>query len=433
MNFFVNKSLKTKLLNAPDFSRNLYIGLSLFSVYFCAYGFRKAFAAAEFSEPVVLPFIGEADYKLFLIIFQVLGYMTAKFVGIRLIAEARKEAGYLAAAIGLLLGAATLSWLFFALVPPPYSLIFIYLNGFPLGLIWGLVVSFSEGRRHTEILGTMLSAGFIFAAGVSLDIGKAVLYAGISAEWMPVVVSLMYILPLSLGLRLLLHIPPPSLEDVAARSERKPMPAAERRAFLKDFAPGIFAITAAYMLFNAFREYRVNFSSEIWDYIGFDKNSPVFSLSELAITVLILILLSLFYRYKNNAKAFRAISLAAAGGALVVGLSSILFMAGLIPGWLWMVLTGFGSYIGYIPFGSFAFDRLFALLNKAGTVGFLIYFIDSFAYLATIAVMLIKNFFLGDFDKILFMQYFGIVLAVADVILLLIAIRFFGKKAATEG
>ena len=88
----------------------------------------------------------------------------------------------------------------------------------------------------------------------------------------------------------------------------------------------------------------------------------------------------------DNAKAFSAIVWATIFGAALVGLATLGLHFGVISGGVWMILIGFGSYLGYIPFGSFAFDRLFAMLGRQGTVGFLIYWIDAFAYIATMCL-----------------------------------------------
>ena len=59
---------------------------------------------------------------------------------------------------------AGISWLLFAIVPPPYNVIFLFTNGLPLGMVWGMVFGYLEGRRFTEVLGAGLSVSFIFSA-----------------------------------------------------------------------------------------------------------------------------------------------------------------------------------------------------------------------------------------------------------------------------
>ncbi|MEO1653982.1 MAG: DUF5690 family protein, partial [Bacteroidota bacterium] len=187
-----HSGLQSYLAKSNAFTRNTFILVTAFCTYFCAYGFRKPFTASTFQYDLSAYGLGQLDYKILLIIAQVLGYTLAKFWGIKIISEVKKEADGLVKYIIFLLSIAGLSWVFLALVPPPYNVIFIFIYGFPLGLIWGLVFSFLEGRKHTEVLGTGLSASFIFAAAFSLQIGQFVLDWEVSEYWMPFYVCLIY-------------------------------------------------------------------------------------------------------------------------------------------------------------------------------------------------------------------------------------------------
>ncbi|MCC6727009.1 MAG: hypothetical protein IT258_21080, partial [Saprospiraceae bacterium] len=125
------------------------------ATYTCMYAFRKPFTAATF-EGIVYAGI---NYKVWLVVAQVLGYMASKFYGIRFISELKSAGRF--QSIVLLIGFAWLSLLGFALVPPPWNIAFMFLNGLPLGLIWGIVFSYLEGRRTTEVLGIALASTFI--------------------------------------------------------------------------------------------------------------------------------------------------------------------------------------------------------------------------------------------------------------------------------
>jgi len=61
----------------------------------------------------------------------------------------------------LLIIIAWLVLLLFALIPFPYNFWVLFFNGLPLGFIWGIVFSFLEGRRYTEVLGAMMASSFI--------------------------------------------------------------------------------------------------------------------------------------------------------------------------------------------------------------------------------------------------------------------------------
>ncbi len=119
-----------------------------------------------------------------LVIAQVIGYMLSKFYGIRIIAgmDPAKRAGFI---VKLVL-TAWVSLLLFGLVPAPYNFVFMFINGLPLGMVWGLVFGFVEGRRTTELMGAVLATSFIFASGLAKTVGKSILlYAGVSEFWMP--------------------------------------------------------------------------------------------------------------------------------------------------------------------------------------------------------------------------------------------------------
>lgn len=428
MNIF-NKSLEKRLANAQPLLLNIFIVATVFSTYFCAYGFRKPFTAGSFNLSFTVPFIHVTlSYKILLVVVQTLGYMTAKFAGIKLISEVKKDNLILVRSLVVLLTIAGLSWILWAIVPPPYNLIFIFINGFPLGLIWGLVLSFIEGRKHTELFGTGLSASFIFAAAFSQQIGQTVLKWGVSEYWMPLYVASIYFVPMLIVAWLLGHTPPPNAEDVRLRKERKAMDGTERKGFMKEYGMGIFFLMIVYMLLNAFRETRSGFAKEIWAGIGYKGDLSVFSQSEIVVSIIILVLLSLLVYIRKNALAFYVTLIGIGVGSALVGLSSFLYAQGIITGFTWMVLLGLGTYMGYIPLGSFLFDRLLAATNAVGTVGFLIYMLDAFAYIASISVMLYKNLSFAQVNWLQFMQKFGYILAIVNVAMLILALWFFRQK-----
>src|SRR4249919_836896 len=112
-----------------------------FSTYFAMYSFRKPFAAAHFSGAM----IGPLDLKSALIISQLLGYALSKFLGIKVNSEMRP--GQRAWALVLLIAWAEAALILFAVLPPQGKVVALFLNGLPLGTVWGVVFSFLEGRR----------------------------------------------------------------------------------------------------------------------------------------------------------------------------------------------------------------------------------------------------------------------------------------------
>src|SRR5580704_4577929 len=222
--------LRGWLQRCPGWVFIVYVSLTSFTVYASMYGFRKPFTAASYEG---IAFLG-ISYKVVLVIAQVLGYMLSKFYGIRFIAgmEPARRAGFI---VKLVL-TAWISLLLFGLVPAPYNFVFMFINGLPLGMIWGLVFGFVEGRRTTELMGAVLATSFVFASGLAKTVGKSMmLYAHISEFWMPFAAGAVFIGPLLLATWLLNQTPAPSAEDIAMRTVRLPMGKEQRRDFLRIF------------------------------------------------------------------------------------------------------------------------------------------------------------------------------------------------------
>ena len=143
----------------------VYAAIVSFGTYVFIFGFRKSFTVCTFDG---LTF-GPIAYKTALVISQMLGYLLAKFYGIRFISGMQKTNRY--KIIFLLTGIAWAAWLLFALVPAPYNVVFLFLNGFPLGMLWGVVFSYVEGRRSSDFIGAALAVSFIFSAGWVKSVG----------------------------------------------------------------------------------------------------------------------------------------------------------------------------------------------------------------------------------------------------------------------
>ena len=107
---------------------------------------------------------------------QVLGYTAAKFIGIRVIAEMPPERR--AAGILVLIGMAEAALVLFGIAPPPLHVGCLFLNGLSLGMVFGLVIGFLEGRRNTEVLTAGLCASFILADGATKSVGTWLLNQG---------------------------------------------------------------------------------------------------------------------------------------------------------------------------------------------------------------------------------------------------------------
>jgi hypothetical protein len=151
-------------------------------------------------------------------------------------------------------------------------------------------------------------------------------------------------------------------------------------------------ITVTYVLLTALRDFRDNFANEIWTELGFGNQAAVFVTSELPVSVIVLVFLSLLIVIKNNFKAFVVNHYIIMGGFCVALLATVCFSWYHLSPAVWMVLTGTGLYLSYIPFNCLYFERMIASYRIPGNAGFFIYIADSFGYLGSMAVLFIKEF-----------------------------------------
>jgi len=367
----------------------IFAGLAGFAAYFSMYAFRKPFSVALFTDVEGWHFA--LDYKIALVLAQVLGYAVSKLIGVKLIAEITPNKR--AVAILALIFLAWLALILFALVPAPWNVLAMFLNGLPLGLIWGLVFGFMEGRRTSEVLGAILCASFIVSSGAVKSVGKLLMDVWhVGPFWMPAAAGALFFPLLGLSVWVLWQLPPPSPQDEAARVRRAPMDGAARIRFLQRYGPGIALLVLSYVLTTAIRDFRDNFAAEIWTALGFGQAAAVFTASELPVAALSLTVLAVIIVVRDNTKALLVIHGVVIAGFLLLGVSTLAFQAGVLSPLAWMILSGAGLYMAYVPFNAMLFDRLIAASGTVGTAGFLIYVADASGYLGSCALLLWRNF-----------------------------------------
>ncbi|GAC1417006.1 MAG: DUF5690 family protein [Flavisolibacter sp.] len=387
------------------------------------YAFRKPFTAATFNSLK----LWNIDFKIWLVVAQTFGYTLSKFYGIRLIAELKPQRRL--PLILCFIGMAWLSLLFFALTPFPYNIVFLFLNGFPLGVIYGLVFSYLEGRRSTDMLGAVLVTSFIFASGFAQSAGKFVmLYWQVNQWWMPFITGALFVVPTILFSLLLDKTPAASQQDIDKKTARQPMSRRERKLFFLNFWPGLCLLIVAYMLLTIIRDYRSNFASNIWVELGLGNNISVFTTSELPAAIITLAIMGALVFMRNNIRALMINHLIIVSGFVVSIVFTVLFTKGLVSPFWWMTTVGIGLYMGYVPFNCMLFDRLIASFKYVSNAGFIIYLADSFGYMGSDVVLIIKNFFHIVISWSEFFIKMVLTLSVLGIILVLFSALYFRSK-----
>ncbi|GAA5482048.1 hypothetical protein Hsar01_01263 [Haloferula sargassicola] len=391
------------------------------------YAFRKPFSAAGYGEhQLVIEIAGRPlEAKTVFVISQILGYCTSKYLGAKLCSEVRRE--HLGPALLVAIGCALAALLAFAVVPPGLKVVAIFLNGLPLGFVWGLMVRYLEGRRISELLLAAVSCSFILASGEVKRFGLSLMERGVPEYWMPFVTGAVYLAPFVVSVGLLSLIPKPDAADEALRSKRSTMGREDRRAFLRRFFPGLLPLFIAYFFLTAFRDFRDNYQSDLFHEMGI-ADPAAFSRTERPIALSVMVVLALIFLIRNNRAGLMATYGIVLGGLALMGGATWAWDHGMIDGEMWMIGNGLGAYLAYVPFGTVMFDRMIALTRFGGTAVFAIYVADSLGYTGSVGVQLYKDLFAENTERLEYFRCLTYGMSLGGLPLMALAMIYFLRQ-----
>jgi MFS family permease len=397
--------------------------IASFGTYFCMYAFRKPMSTGLYPGYTLFGM----GYKPILIISQVLGYMTSKFIGIKVISELRP--GQRVRLIIGLVAFSAIALLFFGLVPYPYNFIFLFFNGLPLGMIWGVVFSFLEGRKYTEVLSIGLSISIIAASGILKTIYLVVhgWFPHISEFWLPFTMGAIFFPFFCFFVWMLSVIPAPTESDKQLRAERPPMTDADKRNVLRQYGPGIACMMIVYCMLATMRDFRDNFSVEIWNELDTHWSKAVLAQTEVICSIIVLMAVGALSLVRNNEKAFHITIGLILSGIVIGGVSTLLYHVHMISGFNWMLWLGMGLFLAYVPVQVALFERMIALFHIRANAGYFVYLCDAMGYLGSVGILFYKEFFARTVKWSDTMAQFSCVMTIGGGILLLFCIAFFKK------
>jgi len=401
------------------------------------YMYRKPFTAAAYKQDLLVDGLGgEWDQKAVLISAQVIGYLISKIIGIRVVSEAHPHRRALT--ILVLILASLGSLLLFAIAPRSWQAPCMFLNGLPLGMVFGLVLGSLEGRQMTEALAAGLCASFILAGGVAKTVGQAMIEAThkqlqwnieTSERWMPFLSGAVFLIPTCLFVWMLHKIPPPTDLDQAARSRRDPMRKEDRWRILNHYRIGIGAIALMYLVVSILRSLRDDFAREILTGLGASIQSSDYASIDFWVMIVATLANGSAVLVKDNRKALQLAFATCMAGFALIFFGLVCHGNGLdLSPKLIMVLIGAGLYLPYVAVHTTVFERIIACTRDRANVGFMMYVADSVGYLGYAILGLTKYFFIGQITEKRFADAFlwiCIIGGAASILLVAIASRQF--------
>ncbi len=361
------------------------------------------------------------------IVAQILGYTLSKFIGIRVISSLKKR--HRIPLILSLIGIAELALWIFSFVPAPYNIPFIFLNGVPLGMVWGVLFSFLEGRRLTEFLGIGLSVNMIMTSGILKSL--YVYIQGLtqfSEFFMPFFIGFLALPFFILFVWMLSQIPDPTQEDIRAKKIRPSLDSPQRKWLFNELSVGLIFVIFAYALLTAIRDFRDNFAVEIWREIAPEQDYLIYSKTEVAIAIIVMLFIALFVFIRNNEKAWHFLNFLIMTALVALSFSTLLYVNKQLNPVQWMFVMGICFYLPYLIIQIALFERLIAYLKIRANVGYFVYLCDSVGYLGSVGLLIYKEFFMAKINFSVVLINFAFVTAILALVFVMLQYSFFNKK-----
>lgn len=388
-------------------------GAALLS-YSLVYALRKPYTAASFDG---LTFFGN-DYKVIVTTIQILGYFIAKFFGIKIISELKKENRFKFFVYSAVLAEAAL--IGFGLLPAPYNVTAIFVNGLSLGCMWGVVFSFIEGRKITDILASLLGVSIVFSSGVAKSFGLfAMNEMQIDQFWMPATIG-GFALPLLVFMGYMLKkLPQPTAEDIALRNERVSLDGKSRKALFKKYALILSLLFVGNFMLLVLRDIKEDFLVDILDMS--DQSSWLFAQIDSVVTLVILGLFTLFIFFRSNIKALLWLITLVVAGCLTMTYVSFHYETLDLSPVTWLFIQSLSLYIAYLTFQTIFFDRFIACFRIKGNVGFFIAMIDFIGYMGTVTLLSTKELLNIDLEWFALFNHIACIVGAICTVLFTIA------------
>lgn len=365
-------------------------GAALLS-YSLVYALRKPYTAASFDGLTLLGF----DYKVAVTTIQILGYVIAKFFGIKIISELKKENRFRFFVVSALLAEAAL--IGFGWLSAPYNVIAMFVNGMSLGCMWGIIFSFIEGRKITDILASLLGVSMVFSSGFAKSLGLFAMNEWhINPFWMPAVIGGVALPALVFMGYMLKILPHPTAEDIALRNERVVLDANGRKQIFLNYRLILILLFVGNFMLMVLRDVKEDFLVNIIDMSG--HSSWLFAQIDSIVTLIILGLFALFAFFRSNIKALLSLMAMVIMGCSCMTYVSFYYETLDLQPITWLFIQSISLYIAFLTFQTLFFDRFIACFRIKGNVGFFIAMIDFVGYLGTVSLLSTKELLNIDLD-----------------------------------
>lgn len=299
-----------------------------------------------------------------------------------------------------------------------FNVFALFFNGLALGCMWGVIFSFIEGRKVTDILASLLGVSMAVSSGMAKSLGLFVVNTfGVTEFWMPALIGgLAFPLLVLMGWSLN-KLPSPTDEDRALRSERVALNGEQRRQLFKSYMPLLIMLFFANLFITILRDIKEDFLVNIIDVSTI--SSWLFAQVDGMVTLIILGIFAMMSLINSNYRVLIVLLSMVIGGAVTISYLAFNYDTLQLPTLYWLFIQSLSLYIVYLSFQTLFFERFIACFKIKGNVGFFIASIDFIGYTGTVCVLLFKEYCSPNIDWMQFYNQFsgwvGIVAGIAFI------------------
>eukprot|EP00041_Stephanoeca_diplocostata_P009876 m.155645 g.155645 ORF g.155645 m.155645 type:complete len:288 (-) comp17936_c1_seq26:828-1691(-) len=157
------------------------------------------------------------------------------------------------------------------------------------------------------------------------------------------------------------------------------------------FHAGLVIIVLVYMILTSYRSIRDFFAPEIFGTLYHREPTPAdYLLADWPGGILCVFLLGAMVVVRDNRSAVLLMQGIMFAGVCIIGGATLLLLGGFVSPEVWASVSYTGVQMGYIPTGSFLYDRLLAATKTEGTSTFLVFMSDGLAYLVVVGTLFAK-------------------------------------------
>ena len=263
----------------------------------------------------------------------------------------------------------------------------------------GVIFSFLEGRRVTDLLASLFGLSIAVSSGTAKSIGLFVVdILNVSEFWMPALIGAVA-LPLLAGLGYILdHLPKPTAEDKALRVERVTLDRQQRWELFRNFAPVLTLLFFANLFLTVLQDVKEDFLVKIIDVNAAGLSSWVFAKVDGVVTLIILAVFATLALVKSHIKVLSTLLTLVIAGAVTLSFVAFNYDSLQLSPLVWLFIQSLCLYFSYLSFQTIFFDRFIACFRIRGNVGFFIAMVDSIGYTGTVLVLVFKECFNPNLD-----------------------------------